>query len=124
MENRKTTLPTGQEGDPSITLPDDVLIDAARMFYPEVAGLDTFTICAAAMKKLRERICVDGIPDSAALARWRASDPVSIAYHAMIFVPPKLASDRAYHPWFDRLLKLQKEREERFKRNAVSACRF
>jgi len=103
------------------SIPDDVLIDAARMFYPDVAGIDSYSICAAALRRLRDRDQVDGIPDSAELAKWRASDPVCIAYFAMLFVYPVLASDKEHHPWFDRLLKLRKERQQRFEKGGCRA---
>ena len=102
----------------SIPLPDDVLIDAARMFYPDVEGLDTYSICAAALKRMRDMDHIPGRPDSEALARWRATDPVCIAYFAMMFLQPLLASNKTHHPWFDRLMRLRKEREERFMRRA------
>lgn len=97
-------------------LPDDVLIDAARMFYPEAPDLDTYTICAAALTRLRAKRVVDGLPNSEALAIWRASDPVCIAEYAMMFIPPQAAGNTAYHAWHDRLMRLKKEREERFHR--------
>lgn len=97
-------------------LPDDVLIDAARMFYPDVPGLDTYAICAAALKRLREKKEVDGMPNSEAVARWRASDPVCIAYFAMMFVGPVLAGKTEHHAWHARLMDLRKERERRFLR--------
>lgn len=103
------------------SIPDDVLIDAARMFYPEAIGVDTYSICAAALRRLRDMDEVEGIPDSAELAKWRASDPVCIAYFAMLFVYPVLASDKEHHPWFDRLLKLRKERQQRFEKGGCRA---
>ena len=98
----------------SSMIPDDVLIDAARMFYPDVRGVDSYAICAAALRRLRDMDQVDGIPDSRELAKWRASDPVCIASYAMVFVSPVLAGNKDHHPWFDRLLKLRKERQKRF----------
>jgi len=102
----------------SVTLPDDVLIDAARMFYPDDDGLDSYAISAAALARMRDQKVVPGWPDSESLARWRETDPVWIASFAMMFVHPQLAGVKAHYPWFDRLLKLRKERENRFMRSA------
>lgn len=101
-------------------IPDDVLIDAARMFYPDTPGLDTYTICAAALTRLRKNKVVDGMPNSEAVALWRSSDPVSIAYFAMMFIPPLLAGNKDYHEWFNRLMKLRNEREARYLGRSLS----
>lgn len=96
-------------------LPDDVLIDAARMFYPDVPG--SYVSCAAALQRMRDRRAPwgrDGTPRGEQLVRWRLTDPVSIAYFAMTFVSPMLGTNPEYHPWHGRLIGLRKEREARF----------
>lgn len=88
-------------------LPDDVLIHSARMFYPDVP--ESYATCAEALRRMRDKPCVDGHPQGEELGQWRLTDPVSIAYHAMTFVPPVLASNREYHSWHSRLRGMRKE---------------
>lgn len=96
-------------------LPDEILIDATRMFLPDVVGLNMRAMCEQAICELRkydERVKYHGV--SLEKAKFQASDPVCIANYVMMFVAPALAGDKKYHEWHGRLILLRSEREKRF----------
>lgn len=101
---------------PPFELPDDILIYATRMFLPSADGLDLNRMCQQAIRELRDYDrCVKWRGVSFEKARWQASDPVCIAHYVMMFVSPQLAGQTQHHDWHGRLLKLLREREERFR---------
>lgn len=95
-------------------LPDDILIYATRMFLPDAPGLDFNVMIKEALARLRDydyAVKMKAVPLEK--AKWRANDPVAIAYEVMMFVKPLLAGDQRYHFWFGQVMKLRIEREER-----------
>ena len=115
MSEAMTAPLTVITGGKTPVLPDDVLVYAARMFLPDEDGLDLNRMCEKAIHALSdydERVKWRGV--SPEKARWMASDPVCIAYHVMMFIPPQLAGQEKHHAWHGKLSKLRSEREKRF----------
>lgn len=104
------TNPVLQNG--GVVFSDDLLACAATMFLPDKTGLDLRSMCERAIREMR---AVDHASQGTTREKaiWRSGDPVWIANHVMMFVPPQLAGIKQHHLWHERLLKLRIEREQR-----------
>lgn len=96
-------------------LPDDILIDAVKMFLPEAPNLDMNLMVEQAIHEMRNiDDAVKYRGRSLEKAKWEAGDPVCIAHYTMMFVKPALAGQKEHHDWHGRLLRILREREDRF----------